>query len=363
MQKSEYRRAAAISQSVIKKFRSMSLPKFKEVYIDKVSQEEEDTSDSLTTGSLTDTIAFEPKLVDERFYLPGKRVEIPGEKVKIILDRVYRQAQDLVDTKILLNRQGNVPEQLYVPDISELGEFRDNILKVAREINFGGKNWTNSTILEKVYEGKPYYYALIEAKGRTIIDTVDSADAHEMVKALQTHPRSKAFFVQQEGEVLLFQQEIYEQYAYDGIDIPLKCATDIIRIVPAEKLIYLVDLKTIYDVREFKEHSRKYGYLEQMSFYRYMLRRFLTTYRGGIYKEFTIVTPFDIAIDAVTKVPNVFDFDESDLEIIEYGSEKHGIKGWRATLEEIGWHIKNKVWTESKEMHQTGKIKLKFFHD
>lgn len=363
MQKSEYRRVPAISQSVIKRFRSMPLPKFKEVYIDKTAEEDEDSSDSLTAGSLTDTIAFEPKLLDERFYLPSQRVEIPGEKVKIILDRLYQQAQELIDTKVLLNKQGNLPEAKYIPDIMELGEFRDTIITIAKDINFGGKNWGNATILEKVYEGKSYYYALVEANGRTVITTVDSANAHEMVKVLQTHPRSKDFFVQKEGDLLLFQQEIYEQYEYEDISIPLKCAIDIIRIVPSEKLVYLVDLKTIYDVREFREHSKKYGYLEQMSFYRYMLRRFLNTYRGGIYKDFDLMTPFDIAIDSITKVPNVFDFDEEDLEIIENGSEKYGIKGWKATLEEIGWHIKNKVWTESKEMYQTGKIKLKFFHD
>lgn len=363
MQKSEYRLKTGISQSAIKKFRTMPLLKFKEVYIDKIS-EDEDTSDSLTFGSLVDTVAFEPKLFDERFYLPGHNVSIPGEKVKIIVERVYKQAKEIANNKTLLNQQGNLPEQLYIPDIRDLNEFRDLTIKVAREIKYGGGNWGNTTILDKVYEdGYDYYRSLVDANGRSIISTVESADADAMVKNLKSHPRSKEFFVQQEGETLLFQQEIYDVHEYEGITVPLKCAIDILRICPGNKLVYVVDLKTIYDIKEFREHAKKYGYLEQLSFYRFMVRKFLKTFRGGIYSDFDVMTPFDIAIDPIGKTPHIFEFDEGDLDIIEYGSETYGVKGWRATLEEICWHIKNMFWAESKEMYETGKIKLKFFHD
>jgi len=363
MQTSEYRQVPAISQSAIKKFRTISLLKFKEVYVDKTS-EDEDSSDSLTFGSLVDTLAFEPKLFDERFYLPGRSINMPGEKMKIIVEKVYREAKEQVETKELLNQQGQLPEPLYIPDIREIGEFKASALKFAKEINYGGKNWGNNTIWEKIYEeGYDYFRSLADAGGRSIIDTIESADANQMVKNLRSHERSAPYFVQQSGEVLLFQQEIYEDYEYEAHTIGLKCAIDILRIVPTKKIVYLVDLKTIYDVKEFWEHAKKYGYLEQMSFYRHMLRRWLQTFRGGIYKDFEIATPFDIAIDPISKTPNIFDFDEGDLEIIEHGSTKHKIKGWRATLDEICWHMKNRVWNESKEMHETGRIKLKFFND
>lgn len=363
MQTSEYRQVPAISQSAIKKFRSMPLLKFKEVYIDKTSNDE-DSSDSLTFGSLVDTLAFEPKLFDERFYLPGRTIDIPGEKVKQIIEKVYKQAKEQNEHKTILNQQGQLPEPMYIPNIKELAEFKDLTLKAAKEIKYGGKNWGTSTIWEKVYEeGYDYFRALGEAQGRSIIDTVESADANQMVKNLKSHPRSLAYFVQQSGEVLLFQQEIFENYEYDGISVALKCAIDIIRICPEKRIIYLVDLKTIYDVKEFWENAKKYGYLEQMSFYRFMLRRWLQMFRGGIYKDFEILTPFDIAIDPISKVPYIYKFDERDLEIVEYGSEKIGIKGWRATLDEICWHKKNNLWNESKEMYETGEIKLKFFHD
>lgn len=363
MQKSGYRQVFAISQSAIKKFRVMPLFKFKEVYIDKTS-EDEDTSDSLTFGSLVDTKAFEPKLEDERFYLAGVNVNVPGDKMKQIVEKVYKQAKEIYDHKVILNEKGQLPDRIYIPDINDIGEFNDLVISAAKSIKYGGENWGNKTILEKVYsEGRDYFRTLSQAKGRSIITTTESADADQMVKNLKVHPRTIPYFVQQSGESLIFQQEIYEDYTFEDIVVPLKCAIDILRIVPEEQLVYIVDLKTIYDVKEFREHAKKYGYLEQLSFYRYMVRRFLQTFRGGIYKDFTIVTPFDIAIDSVSKTPYIFKFQETDLEIMEYGSEKLGIKGWRATLDEICWHIKNKVWSESKEMYETGEINLKFFHD
>jgi hypothetical protein len=361
MQKSEYRQVSAISQSAIKAFRKMSLSKFKEIYIDKVSDDEE-TTDSLTFGSLVDTLAFEPALLNERFYIPGYEPNIPGDKVKLIVERVYRKAKEVIDNKILLNEQGNVPEPLYIPNIHDLSEFNDLTIKFAREIKYGGDKWSTSRILDNVYEdGSGYFQHLAEASGRSIISTIESADANQMVENLRNHPRSMSYFVQQEGEILLHQQEIYEDYNYENVIIALKAAVDIIRIVPAEKAVYLPDLKTAYDVNEFPKNAEKYEYGGQMSFYRFMVQRFLQTFKGGVFKDFTIHTPFDIVIDRDNKVPYIYGFDEGDLYIYEYGSKK--FKGWRQILDEIGWHIKNEVWNEPKELYETGKIKLKFFND
>jgi hypothetical protein len=361
MQKSEYRQVSAISQSAIKAFKKTPLSKWKEIHIDKI-ETDETTSDGMTRGSLTDTLAFEPKLFEERFFIPRYEPNMPGDKVKQIVDTVYKRAKELIDTKILLNEEGQVPEPLYIPNINDLSEFNDLTLKVAKEIRYGGDTWTTSRIIDKVYEdGSGYFQCLAEANGRSIITSIESAEAHQMVKNLQEHERSKKYFVQQEGEILLHQQEIYEDYKYENIIIALKAAVDIIRIVPAESNVYLPDLKTSYDVNEFPYQAEKYDYGHQMSFYRYMVQRFLQTYKGGIYKNFNILTPFDIVIDNINKVPYIYEFDENDLYIYEYGSSER--KGWRQILDEIGWHIKNNVWNEPKELYETGKIKLKFFND
>lgn len=361
MQKSEYRQVPAISQSAIKAFRKMRLAQFKEVYLDKISSEEE-TTDSLTFGSLVDTLAFEPRLFDERFFIPEYDPNIPGEKVKIIVEKVFKIAKEQVDNKTLLNEQGSVPEPIYVPNLRDLGEFNNLVVQVAREIEYGGKSWEDDTIIDKVYKaGYNYFRHLADANGRYVVSTVEVAEANAIVDVLKKHPRSVAYFIQQEGEILLHQQEIYEDFIYEDVIIALKAAVDIIRIVPAEAIVYLPDLKTAYNSQEFKENARKYDYLTQMSFYRFMVYRFLQTFRGGKYKDFKIVTPFDIVIDIYSKIPYIYEFDENDLQIVEYGDTN--IKGWRNNLNEIGWHIKHGVWNEPKELHETGKIKLKFFND
>src|SRR5688500_10011721 len=217
MQKSEYRQVSAISQSAIKAFRKIRLDQLRDIYIDQVSVDE-DTSDSLTFGSLVDTLAFEPSLFAERFFIPEYEPNIPGDKVKQIGEKVYRQAKELVETKILLNEQGNVPELLHIPNIHDLAEFNNFTLKAAKEIRYGGDKWSTSRILDNVYEdGSAYFQHLAEASGRSIISTTESAEANQVVKNLREHPRSIPYFVQQEGEILLHQQEIYEDFEYENI--------------------------------------------------------------------------------------------------------------------------------------------------
>jgi len=362
MQKPEYKQAAGISQSAIKRFRSMPLIKFKEQFIDRISSKES-VSESLTFGSLTDTLAFEPELVNDLFYIPPYDVEFPGDKLKAVMDASYEKIAEIVNNKRLLNNQGMLPEEIYIPDIYEMGEFKNTFVDVARELKYGGGKWSANTIYDNCAGAYRYYSTLVEAAGREVVSFVDSANANQMVNNLKTNPSTISYFVQQPGETLIFQQEIYEEYDYEGIKVPLKCAVDIIRLVHKEKTVYIPDLKTTYDVREFRDQAIKYGYLDQVSFYRYMVGKWLQTFKGGAYKDYVIANLFDIVIDPIVKVPYIFEFDAEDLDIIEHGSKVKNIKGWRNTLDEICWHIKNNVWTIPKELFENGKIKLKFFHD
>src|SRR5688572_19824032 len=93
MQRPEYKEVFAISQSAIKAFKSKTLQKFKKIYIDK--EEDDPDKGDYDFGSLVDTLALEEKLFNERFYIPPHEVSIPGEKVKYIVDKVYKEASDI----------------------------------------------------------------------------------------------------------------------------------------------------------------------------------------------------------------------------------------------------------------------------
>jgi hypothetical protein len=360
MQRPEYRNTFAISQSAIKAFRSKPLRKFKQIYID--GEENEEGDSKFAFGSLTDTLAFQPELLEERFFISSEDVAIPGDKVKQIVEKVYREAKEVVDNKRKLNEQGNLPEPLYIPDIRDLGEFEDLIHKYAKEIKYGGTTWTKSRIWENVFtDGRDYYRMLERCNGRSIITPYDNADAIEIVDILRKNEYTKPYFVQQEGETLLFQQEIFIEYIQNDVIVPLKGALDIIRINHNEKWVQVPDFKTTHNSEGFDIVAIRFDYVLQTSFYHHLIKEFLKVYEEGKCADYEIRLPTNIVIDRETKVPYIYEYNWEDIEIAAEGSKEKNVTGWKTTLKEIAWHLQTGIWDRPRELYETGKIKLKIY--
>jgi hypothetical protein len=376
MQKSEYRQVFAISQSAIKAFKTKSLQKFKKIYIDQIEEDDEDLS-KFAFGSLVDTLAFEPNLLEKRFFIPEVDVQIPGEKVKFIIDKVYREAEEILKNKLELNRVGNLPEPLYIPNIEDLYEWTDLIIKYARENKYGGSTWTEKTIIKNVCEdGYNYFKFLSESNGRTMITQRDNLEAIEVVDVLRKDPLTLPYFVQQENETLLFQQEVYTSFiTSEGRKIPMKGALDIIRLKHDTRTAIVPDLKTTYNADTFKTVAKSFDYINQASVYNFLIKEFLKTYENGKYQDYTIELPINIVIDKEYKVPYIYEYSWRDVEIAEVGKEEYceknmlfkesiisDITGWRSIVNDIAWHIEKNVWNKPRELYETNKIKLKIFN-
>lgn len=356
MQRSEYKNTFAISQSAIKAFKTKTIQKFKKIYIDKIEEDEDNTK--FAFGSLVDTTAFTPKLLDERFYIPEREIEIPGEKVKIVLDKVYKEAKEININIDVLNKQGNLPEKIHSRHLPDLYEWQDLILKYANEIGYGGSTWSPTRKKETILDaGTNYFSSLAICNGRQIINAIDNTDAISVVESLRSNSRTTPYFVEQPDETLLFQQEIF----VDFMGTPLKGALDIIRFKHKEKIVIVPDLKTTHSSEKFEGIAKSFDYVNQASFYRFLIKLWLKTYNSGKYSDYSIETPINIVIDRNYKIPYIYEYDERDLEISEYGSKEHNVNGWQNDLREIAWHIETNSWDMPKELYETGKIKLKIF--
>lgn len=360
MQKTEYRNTFAISQSAIKKFRKDGIIKFKKVFID--GEQDDDDDSKYAFGSLTDTLAFEPNLIDKRFYIADDEVELPGEKVKTVVDRVFKEAQEIVANKIKLNASGHLPEPLPVPDITNIYDWEPELIRTAKAIKLGGKTWTVGRILDNLYiNGANYFRFLALANGKEVITAMDNADAIEIVEVLRNNKETRPYFIQQEGEELLFQTEIFTEYAINNINIPLKGALDIIRINHNEKWIVVPDLKTIYDISKAEYQIVNYGYGIQAAFYNFLVKEWLKTYKDGAYIGYAIKNPLNIMIDRVNKIPYIYEYDWDDIDILTHGSREFKVEGWTETLKKIAWHMESGVWDRPKELYETGKVKIKIY--
>jgi PD-(D/E)XK nuclease superfamily len=359
MQKLDYKTTFAISQSAIKLFNKKTIQKFKKIFIDKEEDDDEDES-KFDFGSLCDTLLFEPDLLEERFFFPDENVTFkePSAVIKQILDRTHKEGRKIVEDKRALNENGNLPERLYVESLGDLGDFLKIAVKHAREIKYGGKTWSDERIIDNLYEYRDYFYFLSVSLDRRVISSKDYNDALDVVSVVKSHPLTKDYFTQKEGETLLFQQDIYVN---EGFSIALKGIPDIIRIIHENETYIVPDFKSTYSGENFPEVARKLGYGIQASFYAYLVKEFLKTYEDGKYAHYNPLPPINIAIDKNYKVPYIYEYSWQDLELLQYGSKERNIRGWIDVIDDICWHFENDVWNMPKELFEKGKIVLKLF--
>ncbi|HEY9485746.1 MAG TPA: hypothetical protein VIQ04_03815 [Nitrososphaeraceae archaeon] len=360
MQNSEYKQRFAISQSAIKAFKTKTIQKFKKIYID--GEENDEDGSKYTFGSLVDTLAYEPNLIDKRFFISNDSTNLPSDKIKQIIDNAYKEVKEIIKNSTLLNEKGNLPEPIFIPDCRDIYGWLEQILKAAKELKYGGTTWSNQRIIDNICnEGFSYFSLLGQCQDRLIISSYDNADAVESVNNLKSNEQTRPYFVQQENELLLFQVEIFTNYFIDDFLIALKGALDTIRIKKNDKTVQTSDLKTSYTSENFEYLAIKFDYVTQQSFYNFLLREWLKTFEGGAYADYTILPPINIVIDREFKIPYIYQYNWNDIEISRSGSVRLDVKGWEEYLKEIAWHIKTGVWDRPMELYLNGKIMLNIF--
>ena len=194
-------------------------------------------------------------------------------------------------------------------------------------------------------------------------------EAISMVNVLTSNLNVKKYFIKQENEELFHQLEIYTDYELNnGVKIPLKGAIDILHIDHNNKTIQILDLKTSFSAFDFLKSIKQYSYCAQLSFYDYLVRRWIEDKK---YSNYHILPPANIVIDPEYKIPYIYEYDWVDIALEAdgnkdflfniYQSDLHNEKfkkGWKNILEEIGWHISNNMWDMPKELYENKKIKV-----
>jgi len=347
---------------MIKDWEKMSPAKWKRTWVEK--SEKKKSEDYFDFGSLVDCLLFTPDLFDDNFIIT--KIKIPA--VAGIVDRIYEMHSE---------QQAPLKQIGFPVRPKILNDFHEEILQIAKlpEFNYGkGEYKPERVIKEIVAKGSEYFDKKCEVGGKIIITTEDNIIAMDRVDVLRKDPRSRPYFVEQEGETLLFQQEIFvplREYSFlpffaenDMAEHILykKGALDIIRIDHIAMTIENPDFKTSYDASKnnFIRHIKKLKYGIQASYY----RRLLEHWAAENYPGYRLLPPFNIAIDRIVKAPMFYRYDTSELSILEKGHpDFHGreVSGWQQSLDEITWHIENNVWDNCREMTEQGFIDVHLF--
>lgn len=357
----EYKDKFAISQSAIKDWESMSPKKWNETWILK-SRPRPQAGASATFGSVLDCLVFTPKNFDKRFVVA--EVQLPSENIRNVVNHVYTRIKELNKNAEAVNanlKKGQPPVALKELKL----DYEDLIIAHAKEIGYYATQ-PNRAYNEVMKSGPEYFEHIKKTEGKTTITAADKSEAEKLRDILFTDKMVKGFFVKAKHTDFRFQEHIFANIDISGFEnvdfLPLKGAVDEIYFNHKTKQVREIDLKWTNDAFMFKDAAKRFGYAKQHSFYDYLIREWLKTYRDGEFKDYTVGNPLNVVIDSDEKVPYIYQYNANDLYIERYGHENmHWFKGWEQTLYEIAWHMNEQQWDRPKEHLQNGSMNIQFF--
>jgi hypothetical protein len=357
----EYKNKFAISQSAIKDWENMSPLRWRSTWIDK-TRKRPDVGASAGFGSLLDCLSYTPDRFDKQFV--EAEIELPTESIQKVVTNVYNSLIELNTNAEELNK--NLKKKQKPVPIKELKlDYLDLITKASKEAEYYVKQPARA-YTETLKGGQDYFELLKKLKGRKAVSKEDMEMAKKLKEILYNDKHVKGFFVPNKDCELIFQQQIFTNIDVTGFEnldfLPLKGMLDSILLNDKKKTARECDLKWTEDAFLFKEVVKRFGYIKQHSFYDYLLREWLKTYKDGEYKDYTVGNPVNVVIDSDEKVPYIYQYNANDLHIERYGHENmYWFKGWEQTLYEIGWHMDTQQWDRPREHYLNNCMNIQQF--
>jgi len=358
---SKYESKFSISQSSLKDWKTMSPSKWKAMWVDKTIPRPKKAATTL--GSFLDCLIFTPKDIDKRFII--SQVALPSDKVRLILDAAFQRVEELNKNAQVFNLEN--PKAIQIPMKEHTLEDKDYICSLCLEFDHY-KNKLDQAYNDVLKKGGAYFEFLTTTKGRQVISPEDNIKAVNLKEILLSNKISKGFFVPKKDCEVVFQVRIFSEFELDGFDnldfLPTKGALDIVHFNHTRKEVREVDLKYTDDAFLFDGPLgpvKRFDYPGQHSFYDYLLREWLNTYKGGKYKDYAVMNPLNVVIDDGEKVPYIYAYKLEDLNIKRFGLEGSSVRGWEDSIKEIAWHFNSGDWSRPREHQQNGFISIKTF--
>lgn len=274
-------------------------------------REEFKPSPAMTKGSLVDCLLFTPEEYDNQFLIKEEVTISPS--IKEIIDK-------LADTDLIYNDT--------------------NLLSIARENNFGGKNWSDETILNRVKtdDSERYFKQKKLDTDKLIISQEIYNQAVNVTKVLKNHEFTSYIFCPIKGVEVVFQAPIYWSEIVRGSTIACKALLDIIILDHNNKLIIPIDLKVKSDSKyAFPSSFLRYKYYLQAAWYTKALKNtnhYLN--KGYTVVNFSfLVTSFDYP-----DPPLIYKCSDQLMRVGEYGGDYENVtlRGVNELAEDYVWY-------------------------
>ena len=277
-------------------------------------------SASLRFGSLTDTLLTESHELKNKFVVSD--FNKPSDTIAKIVTDIWESSDKTnnnlatIDAAIILS----------------------HIIKENYQ-----SNWKNPTRINKIIEeGQEYFKVLSESKDKVLMTQSDYNDAMYCVDVLKTNPYTAKYFYDNPFDKNV--ERWYQlKFKVKVGEYSIRCMFDRLIVDHVNKTIQPIDLKTTgKNEEDFEDSFESWCYYLQSSMYSYILRT--VCLKDEYFKDFVVLPFMFICINRYNKKPVIWvDSDSIYDNNTRVNSNGKKLKGWYNLLQELDWHIKNKM--------------------
>jgi hypothetical protein len=291
-------------------------------------EEESESADYFTMGSLVDCLCTTPDLFHSQYYVAT--APVPSDSMVAYCKELAASG----DAQKAWEASGLKSDPAAAPKSGGDSKFKK--------------------------EAEAYYKDLLQGKGKQVISFEENTKASNLSNILQTNEFTSKYFGQADSK---YQYPII--WKYYGQEC--KCLFDIIHIDHERGTIRPMDLKTTgKSVFSFPSSYINYRYYIQAAFYTAALEYALENDPDFQQCKGYTVLPFTfIVIETNYKnPPHLFEVDKDDLVIAEEGgtlaNSDREIKGFKHIIEDLEYHKTTNQWEYKQEVYANdGVISLK----
>lgn len=268
---------------------------------------EQKESESLTFGSLVDTLITEPDKFDEKFYI--STVIFPSDTMKGIIDGLFDSLK-----------------------LDSLDQITDDVILNAAEGFYANIKSPEKRVAKVRDEGREYYNSLVLGNNKKIITQQQYDDAQRCVEKLkETYEVFQPISPFEENDKEILYQAKFKN---DYIKLPIVVMFDAILVDHKNKTIYPYDLKTTGQPEYlFPSSFIKWGYDIQGDMYMYVLEKILK--EDEVFKDYKIAPFTFIVINKDSLQPLTWSYPTSSYIISNSASKKLGLKDWKVALTKL----------------------------
>ncbi len=293
------------------------------------SKDWDNLPDYLIEGSLIDSLLTETEEVtNERFKV--LEAAVPTEKAKLFVDEVMR----------------------YYPEPT-----KEQVVEIARIIEFGAPNWKDDTLYSKYLEWQPYVTERQAIGNKIPVDIQTMVMARTLVEEAKTNEITGKFLTE---ENLIKKPLIKYRFTLEKtLVVNFESEIDSLFVDRINKTIRVLEVKSYSG--SFPTNYYRFGYYTQASLYTAGLLNWITTQEE--FKDFSVEPPLFIALNKdMTDIPRLYQMPENHMAIAAFGGQfnhySKPVDGWMKLSLDMLWHVVNDLWDYRREVYENKCIEI-----